>query len=320
MRSSISKSLKPLLILTGVFILITLVVVFKGRIYMVSSSSMQHTILPGDLILMNKIGQDTNFAMNLSKIPFIGNLLNTQKTEQNIISEIKRNEILIFKSDSDSIPLIKRCIGLPGESIDIKDNLVKINRHLIEENNSYTFEYQVNSQPEPTLKAVKKEFGCNHAFKQIGSVAQIELSIQEARFLRKKGLIMKRVIHNASVQNIFPKTEIGKWTAYNYGELWIPKKNATITIDDATMEVYGEILRRYENIKIEKKKNRYYHNGLAFDHYRFEKDYYFMLGDNRHNAIDSRYFGFVPFENIKGKAKLILVNTDKITRCFKSLN
>ena len=320
MRCSISKFLKPLLILTGVCILITLLVVFRGRIYMVSSSSMQHTILPGDLILMNKIGQDTNFAMNLGKIPVIGNFLNTQKTGQSITSEIRRNEILIFKSDSDSIPLIKRCIGLPGESIDIKDNLVKINRHLIEENNSYTFEYQVNSQPEPILKAVNKEFGCNHAFKQIGSIAQIELSIQEARFLQTKGLIMKRVIHNASVQNIFPKTEIGKWTVYNYGELWIPKKNATIPINDATMEVYGEILRRYENIKIEKKKNRYYHNGLAFDHYRFEKDYYFMLGDNRHNAIDSRYFGFVPFENIKGKAKLILVNTNKITRCFKSLN
>jgi signal peptidase I len=320
MGASISKSLKPLLILIGVCILITLLVVFKGRIFMVSSSSMQHTILPGDLILMNKISQDTNFVMSLSEIPLIGNFSNTQKTGQSIAKEIKRNEILIFKSDSDSIPLIKRCIGLPGESIDIKDNLVKINHHLIEENNSYTFEYQVNYQPEPILKAIKKEFGCNQAFKQIGSVPQIELSIQEARFLQKKGLIVKRVNHNASVQNIFPKTEIGKWTAYNYGELWIPKKNATITINDTTMEVYGEILRRYENIKIEKKKNRYYHNGLAFNHYRFKKDYYFMLGDNRHNAIDSRYFGFVPFENIRGKAELVLLNTNKITRCFKSLN
>ena len=133
---------------------------------------------------------------------------------------------------------------------------------------------------------------------------------------------------NAEAPYIFPHHDSFKWNEDNFGPLWIPAKGSTVKIDTSNIALYERIIDVYEENDFRIEGSDIYINGVKSDTYTFKMDYYWAMGDNRHNSADSRYWGFVPEDHVVGKPKFIWLSLDKdksglkrirMSRFFKSI-
>jgi len=305
--------------------------------YAIPSGSMEGTELTGDYLFVSKVAYGPRLAFTPLAVPFTEPEVLGVKTYSDAIqlsyhrlpglSEVKKGDVVVFNKPSETekpiderTTLIKRCQATPGDVITIVKSQVYI-----------------NGKAAPNAIAAQTSYDVVTDGKELNPQMLQDLNIE---ILRQKDLnTYEMIIPNGNLNtlksysniksvvpysepagqydaSVFPWNEKFKWNMDNFGPLKLPKKGWTVPLNDSTLALYRKAIETYEHNKVELNGSEILINGKKAATYTFKMDYYWMMGDNRHNSLDSRFWGYVPEDHVIGKAIVNWMSIDSTRDIF----
>lgn len=315
----------------------TIIRTFFIEAFTIPTPSMEKTLLVNDFLFVSKISYGARTPMTPLSFPFVHQEMPIIKTKSYSeawklpyyrlpgLSKIKNNDIVVFNypgnifyTDDDlkrpidkKTHYIKRCVGIGGDSIKIVNGLLFVNNKPVTMPVGGQFTYTVITDGNNINPTTLEKYGIYEGANVAPGIYQFMITQEVANELKKLPFIKSVEPYYQppntpnSFARLFPYDDKHVWNIDNYGPLYIPKEGATITLTEDNLPLYQRCIVEFEHNKLEIKNGKFFINDKEAATYTFKQNYYWMMGDNRHNSADSRFWGFVPEDHIVGKAVFI---------------
>ena len=350
-----TKALDTLGSITFALIVATFVHTYFIQPFVIPSSSLEKSLLIGDFLFVSKFHYGARTPMTPvaapmvhDSIPMVKKLSYLSKPQLPYfrfpaLEKIKNNDIVVFNWPRDTLSnmylpateridkprdkktnYVKRCVGIAGDSLQIKDGIVFVNGKelILPERAKPQYSYKISTDGKTPIdfETILREMKVTDP---AGMITNDTLYVQALTFENAEKLksisgitSVKRMINKKAEDGVFPDFKDGKpsvtnnWNGDNFGPIYIPQAGKTVALNKETLPLYKLIITEYEGNTLEVKDNEIKINGKIATSYTFKQDYYWMMGDNRHNSLDARYFGYTPADHIVGKPIFIWMSLD----------
>ncbi|MGG7663677.1 signal peptidase I [Dyadobacter sp. BHUBP1] len=313
--------------------------------FTIPTPSMENSLLVGDFLFVSKLHYGTRTPKTPlqvplthqtiwgTNIPSYTSLIQLPQYRLPGFSEVKRGDVVVFNYPPElqhpvdlKTNYIKRCVGIPGDKVEVRDLQVYANGQAMENPPRMENEYFVATTTAVNEEKVFRDNGIsefnsftdgeNDTIKgneQMGylvfTTTEIAAKLKNYDFV--KSITLVKTDNGITEPMLYPNSSLFKWNRDNYGPITVPKEGMTVQLTPENVAMYGPVIKNYENnedVVVDEKSVKV--GGKVITSYTFKQDYYFMMGDNRHNSADSRYWGFVPMDHIVGKAVFVWMSID----------